>query len=176
MRLISLVKFDKCWASNFRDEIISIEKYLNEILVSSYHIGSTAIIGIRAKPVIDILLEVSSINKIDKFNKNFELLGYEIKGEYGIKGRRFLQKKKIEITHHIHIYETGNSEIERHKIFVDFMNAHPGKATEYEKLKISLLNKYKYEPNKYLAGKSDFIKNIDSEAIKWKSHLTKCSI
>ncbi len=96
-------------------------------------------------------------------------LGYEAKGEYGIKGRRFFQKGENERTHHIHIFESGNPEVERHRLFVEFMNSHPNRAAEYEKLKMKLSSKYKEEPEKYSQGKSVYIQAIDAEAIEWKN-------
>ena len=136
--------------------------------MASYHIGSTAIPGIMAKPVIDILLEVKSIDKIDELDKEFEGLGYEVKRDYGIEGRRFFQKGKNERTHHIHIFESGNTEIERHRLFVEFMQAHPGSAAEYEKLKLKLIKQHKGDPEKYSQGKLTFIQSIDKDAIAWK--------
>lgn len=169
MRIIKLEEHNKKWSEDFEKEVGTIKAFLSENLIAAYHIGSTAIPGIRAKPVIDILLEVRSLNEIDKHNNKFEGIGYEAKGEYGIKGRKFFQKGKNERTHHIHIFESGNPEIERHKLFVEFMNAHPDKAAEYDKLKMKLLNKHKEEPDKYSQGKAVFIQSMDAEAIKWKN-------
>jgi len=169
MRTINLVEHSERWATDFEKEVGSIKDILSENLIAAYHIGSTAISGLRAKPVIDILLEVRFLSEVDKRNKRLEELGYEAKGEYGIEGRRFFQKGGKERTHHIHVFETGNLEIERHKLFVEFMNAHPGRVAEYEKLKIELASKYKQEPDKYSEGKAVFIKDIDVEATGWKN-------
>jgi len=169
MRTIKLVEYREEWRTDYEKEADSIKSVFSENLMGAYHIGSTAIYGLKAKPVIDILLEVRSLSEIDKHNRVPEELGYEAKGEYGIEGRRFYQKGGKERTHHIHIFQTGNSEIKRHRNFVEFMNAHPGSATEYEILKVELESKYKKDPNKYSEGKSEFIKNIDAEAAKWKN-------
>ena len=168
MRIIELEKHNKRWSSDFDKEVATIKGILSEKLMAAFHIGSTAISGIRAKPVIDILLEVRSIKDMDIHNKAFEVLGYEAKGENGIKGRRYFRKGKNARTHHIHIFESGNPEIERHRLFVEFMNAHPDRAAEYEILKMELSSKYKQESEKYSQGKSVFIHNIDLEALKWK--------
>jgi GrpB-like predicted nucleotidyltransferase (UPF0157 family) len=168
MRAISLVEHRERWSTDFEKEADSIKVILSDNLLAAYHIGSTAISGLRAKPVIDVLLEVRSLCELDKRNTELEELGYEAKGEYGIEGRRFFQKGGKERTHHVHAFKTGNHEIERHKLFVEFMKAHPHRAAEYEKLKMELESKYKEEPDKYSEGKAAFIKVIDVEASEWK--------
>jgi GrpB-like predicted nucleotidyltransferase (UPF0157 family) len=176
MRIIKLETHNQNWSGDFEKEATIIKDVLSGNLIAAFHIGSTAITGIKAKPVIDILLEVKSINEIDKHKQEIERLGYEAKGENGIKGRRFFQKGNIERTHHIHIFESGNPEIERHLLFVEFMSSHPHRAVEYEKLKMKLSTLYKEDPEKYSQSKSDFIHNIDVEASTWKAQLTRrCS-
>jgi len=144
-----------------------IKKILYKEIVNIYHIGSTSIPGIHAKPVIDIMIEVKSIENIDMYNTQMEKLGYMPMGEYGIKERRFFLKGLYNRTHHIHIFEKGNSEIKKHLNFRDYMIAHPSEAKEYESLKKELAEKYKYDNEKYCTGKNEFIKNIDKKAKEW---------
>ncbi|MEN8180342.1 MAG: GrpB family protein [Pseudomonadota bacterium] len=167
-RTIKLEKYDANWSTSFKSEVAIIRVILSSNLIAAYHIGSTAILGIRAKPVIDILLEVRSVGEVDKHNTEFEKCGYEPKGEFGIKGRRFFQKGGNERTHHIHVFESGNPEIERHRLFVEFMNAHPLEASKYETLKLDLANKFMHEPDRYSEGKSGFIQIIDKKALQWE--------
>jgi GrpB-like predicted nucleotidyltransferase (UPF0157 family) len=171
MRIIELETHNQNWSRDFEKESAIFKDILSENLVTAYHIGSTAIMGIKAKPVIDILLEVKSIYEIDKHKQEIEGLGYEAKGEYGIKARRFFQKGQNERTHHIHIFESGNPEIGRHLLFIEFMNSHPNRAAEYENLKMESSSQYKEDPEKYSQSKSIFIQNIDIEASAWKAQL-----
>lgn len=169
MRYIKLVAHDPNWARLYEGEVGKLRVLLSGLIVSTDHIGSTAISGIKAKPVIDILIEVTCLRDLEKHNGDFKNLGYEVKGEYGIKGRRFFQKGGDERTHHLHIFESGNSEIERHRLFVAFMNAHPDKAADYEALKTALSIEHKNSAESYSQGKSAFIKAVDTEAVKWKN-------
>jgi len=169
MRVIQLEKPHPQWPEDFAKEVDVIKAIFADSLIAAYPIGSTAIRGIRAKPVIDILLEVRALNEIEKYNEALESLGYEAKGEYGIKGRRFFQKGQQKRTHHLHLFESGNPEIERHRLFVAFMNAHPDRAAEYEKLKIALANQYREAPEQYAQGKSVFIRAMDEEAVQWRN-------
>ena len=168
MRIIKLETHNENWSRDFEKEAAAITGVLSGNLIATYHIGSTAISGIKAKPVIDVILEVRSIDEIDQHLKEFEELGYEARGEHGINGRRFFQRGGNERTHHVHVFESGNPEIERHRLFVEYMNSNRDRALEYEELKMNLLNNYKEEPEKYSKGKSVFIRNINAEAINWK--------
>ncbi|GAE35588.1 hypothetical protein JCM9157_2702 [Halalkalibacter akibai JCM 9157] len=64
--------------------------------------------NIKAKPVIDIMVKVTNISEVDKFNSQMEQLGYVVMGEYGIPKRRFFIKGGDNRTHHVHFYEEGN--------------------------------------------------------------------
>ncbi len=77
MRFIKLETHNENWSRDFEKEVTTIKGVLSGNIKAAYHIGSTAISGLRAKPVIDILLEVTSLNEIDKYNKEFEELGYQ---------------------------------------------------------------------------------------------------
>ncbi len=169
MRVITLKEHCVEWNNHFLIEVEIIKAILSDNFIASYHIGSTAIFGIRAKPIIDIIVEIKSISEVDKCSLRFKDRNYDVKGEYGIKSRRYFEKGKNTKTHHIHMFESGNLEIERHRLFVEFMNTHPDRAKEYEKLKIELSNKYSDEPHKYSQGKLMFINAIDAEAYKWKN-------
>lgn len=168
-RVIKLVRHNENWSNDYEQEVELVKKFLGNNLIKAYHIGSTAIANLRAKPIIDILLVVKSLNDIDNCSKNFKCAAYEIKGEFGIINRRFFQKGGNEVTHHIHVYESANPEIERHRIFVEYMNNHPVKVNEYEQLKIKLVEKFAHDPDNYLNGKSNFIRTIDSQASRWKN-------
>lgn len=169
MRTIEIVEFSEKWCIEYTNELKSIKAILSQEVIKAYHIGSTAIQGIAAKPIIDILLVVKNLNNIENYNKELNKIGYEAKGEFGSVGRRFFQKGRVNRTHHVHIFEEGNTEIERHILFVEYLNNHTKKAMEYGKLKKSLEIKHKNMPSKYSEGKSDFIRLVEQEAYEWKN-------
>ena len=167
MRIVEIFEYNKQWEEIFKKEKSSITNILGEELIQVYHIGSTAIPNIRSKPVIDIMLEVRDVERLDTFNRAFEKLGYETMGEFGIKGRRFYQKGGNKRTHHIHAFEEESQEIERHILFRDYMLAFPEKAQEYSRLKTLLAKVNRNDPEAYNKGKTEFIKKIDYEAKLW---------
>lgn len=163
MRTVQLEDYDAEWPLLFDKEVAVLGSILSSNLAGAYHIGSTAITGIKAKPIIDILLEVRSHRELDKRNEELGGVGYEPLGEFGIEGRRFFQKGGDERTHHLHAFESGHPEIERHRLFVAFMNSHPREAREYEALKCELAKAHRHDPEQYTNGKSDFIAAIDAK-------------
>ena len=168
-RKIVVEPYNKKWKAKFKNEKQKLEKIFNDIIIGIHHIGSTAIPGIKAKPVIDIMIVVKNINKVDSYNNAMKSLGYEPKGEFGIANRRFFQKGGNDRTHHVHIFQQGNKEIKRHLNFRDYMRAHPKQAQKYSRLKETLADKHSHNIRKYIEGKNDFIAEIDNKAAKWRN-------
>lgn len=168
VREIQLTPYNIAWKKEFTKEAATLITIMSAQVLEVHHIGSTAVPGLSAKPIIDLLIEVKDIKKVDTYNQRMEQLGYEAKGENGIKGRRYFQKGGNERTHHVHIYEKGHPEINRHIWFRDYLRTHPDAAKEYEKLKIELAHRYRFEPEKYVENKTNFIHKIDGLALKWR--------
>ncbi|WP_010291871.1 GrpB family protein [Clostridium senegalense] len=167
VREIEVAEYNSSWKKEFMKESKLIEDIMKEEIIKIHHIGSTSIPDIFAKPVIDVLLEVKDINNTDEYNNELSKLGYISKGEYGISGRRFFLKGVYHRTHHIHVFETGNLEIEKHLNFRDYMIAHPEEAKMYGELKKELAIKFKHDIDSYCNGKNQFIKDIDRKAYEW---------
>jgi len=167
VRIIQVVPYNPEWHEEYLKEVERDRSILHTEIVDVHHIGSTSIPEIYAKPIIDILIEVRDINNIDKYNEDMKKLEYIAKGEYGIVDRRFFLKGLYNRTHHIHIFQTGNSEIKRHLEFRDYMIAHPEESKRYGELKKALVIKFSYDIEGYCDGKDKYIKDIDSKAKEW---------
>lgn len=155
----------------FEEESKKFKNIFDYLIVNIHHIGSTAIPDIKAKPVIDLMIEVINIGEVDQFNHQMEQLGYTAHGENGIPNRRFFSKGGNNRTHHVHIFKQGDSEITRHIAFRDYLIAHPEEAQKYSQLKQSLADKYPTDMELYMEGKNDYIKSIDNKAKKWRNSL-----
>jgi GrpB-like predicted nucleotidyltransferase (UPF0157 family) len=163
------------WADLFVTEIQLIQASLGQNVVATHHIGSTSIPAILAKPVIDILIELASLEEMDAATGKMETLGYEVMGEFGIEGRRFFRKFNSEgiRTHHIHAYLQGDDHIKRHLAFRDFLIAHPVKAREYSELKARLISMPSISRQAYMDGKAPFIQATEAQAIEWYASKNK---
>jgi GrpB-like predicted nucleotidyltransferase (UPF0157 family) len=92
-------------------------------------------------------------------------------GEFGIPGRRYFRKSDAAgiRTHHVHTFQVGSPEIERHLVFRDYMIAHPDDAQNYSELKHLLAKQYPNDIDGYMDGKDEFIKEMDRKAAAWRT-------
>ena len=166
---IRVVSHDPAWASQFEVEANRISGALADALVRMHHVGSTAIPQIKAKPIIDILLEVVSLEALDQKARMLEALGYESLGEFGIPGRRYFRLDDSEgvRTHQVHAFEAGVYDATRHVAFRDYMRAHPVCAEEYGALKESLSRAHPHDRDAYVNGKDAFVKEHERRALIW---------
>jgi GrpB-like predicted nucleotidyltransferase (UPF0157 family) len=174
VRKIEVVPHKEEWAALFDIEAEKLKTIFGDQAINIHHIGSTAIQGIVAKPIVDILIEVKDIHAVNQHNSEMKKLGYIPKGEYGMSGRRFFIKgTETQRTHHVHIFENGDSHVSRHVNFRDYMNLHSDVARAYSKLKQELAEKYPYDIESYMAGKSSFIEEVEMKIIIWKKFIEK---
>lgn len=175
MRKTKILPWTEDWGKSYSYE----EKILNDIfkkeLVGIFHIGSTSIPSIGyAKPIIDILIIVKSIRKVDLYNEKMLLLGYKPRGENGITGRRYFSKGKENRTHHIHIYQVGNKNIKTHIDFKEYLIRHPIDAKRYGELKIALAKQFPDDTYKYQVGKEQFLNELVEKVKDWVSKRSSC--
>ena len=164
---IIVVPYNPEWPQKFQEESIQIRQILGEVLVDIHHIGSTSVPGLMAKPIIDMLLDVRSLYELDAQSQSFEALGYEVMGAYGIPGRRYFRKGGDNRTHHIHAFQSGDSNLTRHLAFRDYLRAHPEVADTYGKLKLEIAQTCDNDMEKYGDGKDAFVKLYEGKALEW---------
>ncbi len=174
-RSVVVIPHDLNWQHDFLAESRNLKIALGDNLLNIYHIGSTSIPTIYAKPIIDILGAVKDLAKVDDLNNEIAALGYINMGEFGIAGRRFLRKDNAAgiRTHHVHIFELGSPQIDRHLAFRDYLRVHLEDAQKYSELKQQLARQYSADIERYMDGKDEFIRAIDRKAAEWKAQLTK---
>lgn len=172
-RKIEVVPHNPNWAAMFQAEADQLASIFGSEAVAIEHIGSSAIPGIKAKPIIDILVAVKNIAEVDNFNGQMIGLGYEPRGEYGIPGRRYFSTDRAaaDRPRHVHAFQSDNPEVARHIDFRDYMRAHPDDAHAYSRLKENLAEKYPNDRESYTNGKSDFIREMDRKAAEWKANV-----
>ena len=171
MKNVEVVPHDPRWRDAFEAESKRIAAALGENVVAVHHVGSTAIPGIHAKPVIDLLIEVGDVARVDGRSAAMESLGYEVMGEYGIPGRRYFRKQGPGgiRTHHVHAFRAGSDQVARHLAFRDYMVAHPADAQRYSELKQKLAEEHPRDFDAYMDGKDAFIQEMDRRAARWRA-------
>ncbi|AUJ23447.1 GrpB family protein [Virgibacillus dokdonensis] len=167
MREVVVIPYQSQWQQLFGQEATYIKELFQTELVTIHHIGSTAVPDLAAKPIIDIMPVVKSIEEVGEYIEGMENLGYHALGEYGIEGRRFFIKGEYKRTHHVHMFQQGDQHIKRHIAFRDYLIHHPSTAIEYGNLKLTLAKNYPNQMEKYMSGKNDFVKDVEQRALSW---------
>jgi GrpB-like predicted nucleotidyltransferase (UPF0157 family) len=168
---VRVVPPDPNWEKESVREAALIRDAIDDDDVELHHIGSTAIRGIFAKPIIDILLLAPRIESLDLKASAMVVLGYECMGEFGIAGRRYFRKDspKGVRTHQVHAFARGSHHAERHLAFRDYMNAHPAIALHYSSLKQRLASAFPGDLEQYMDDKDTFVKHHETLALAWSS-------
>ena len=163
---ITVLNYDPEWPLKYERERKAIAEILDGNGISIYHIGSTSVPGLAAKPIIDMMAVVRSLEKVDDARGKFSELGYECLGEFGIAGRRYFRKGGDERTHQIHIFQADDwNNIGRHLAFRDYMRTHEKERAEYAKIKTALAQRFPYDIDGYCNGKDAFVREMEKRAL-----------
>ncbi|MFB4211487.1 GrpB family protein [Shouchella sp. JSM 1781072] len=167
MRKVEVMAYNERWARMFSEEEARLNDIFGNEIIATYHIGSTSVVGLSAKPVIDIMPVVRDINHVDEFNESMVNIGYSPKGENGIAKRRYFEKGGDNRTHHVHIYQSGSHEIMRHLAFREFLKEHPNALKAYSQMKERLAKEFPHNIKAYINGKDEFVKDLEMKALAW---------
>jgi len=155
--IIDLKDHDPSWAVEFQRERVRIASCLEDAAVSIDHIGSTAVPGLRAKPVIDIMVSVHEL-VLGSVEGPLSSLGY-VHVPIPENDRLFF-RKGMPRTHHLHVVVEGSEGYWKHIRFRDRLIAHPEDAEEYARLKEDLAMRYRTDRVAYSDGKDELIAEI----------------
>ncbi|MGG1687228.1 GrpB family protein [Pseudalkalibacillus sp. NRS-1564] len=167
MRKVEVQEFNEIWRELFLLEAQKLERVYGDNMIEVHHIGSTAVEGLKAKPVIDIMPVVKDLSLVDQKNEYMKELGYEALGENGLTGRRFFRKGGDQRSHHVHLYELGNPDIDHHLAFRDYLMEHRSDRLQYGQTKAELAMRYPEDMEAYIDGKDSLVKEIEEKALDW---------
>ncbi|RXJ74156.1 hypothetical protein CS022_05935 [Veronia nyctiphanis] len=167
-RIIEVVNYRQEWPTEFIEERSKIESVLTvSNIVDIQHIGSTSVNGLCAKPIIDILLIVNSLDVLDKDTDEIATIGYLAKGEFGIPGRRYFQKGGAQRSHQMHAFLADSEGSHRHLAFRDYLRAFPDIAEQYGKVKQEGARLCNNDNDFYCEYKDSFVKEHEAKALEW---------
>lgn len=153
---IFLTEHKPYWENWYNDEVGQLKRILPKD-VEYHHIGSTAIKDIMAKPIIDILIALNSNFELKQAAKTLQERGYLIMSESENRislNKGYTENGFAEKVFHLHIRLKGDTD---EIYFKDYLNAHSDVAKSYEKLKLSLWEKYEHNRDAYTQAKSEFV-------------------
>jgi GrpB-like predicted nucleotidyltransferase (UPF0157 family) len=166
-RPVLIVDYDPRWPILYEGEKDLILGAVGLLVVAIEHIGSTAVPGLGAKPIIDIMVAVRRLADAEQCIGPLEGIGYEYVPEYNdiIPERRYFHKGPAEgRTHHLHMVELTSDFWERHLLFRDFLRTHPEEAHRYYELKKELAARFRVDREAYTDAKTSFIESVVAKA------------
>jgi GrpB-like predicted nucleotidyltransferase (UPF0157 family) len=173
-RVIEVVDYDPVWIAAFEKEAAILNAVFVQRVIEVHHIGSTAVPGLDAKPIIDILVVLDHTDDINSFDRAMEDVGYRVRGECldapipGTPGRFYFTKETNGVrSHHVHVCAKDHWEIFDKLAFRDYLRAHSNKAAAYGELKRRIAAQCRFDNVGYMHAKDGFVKSTLLEARRW---------
>ncbi len=158
MARVLLFDHDPLWSGRFEAEATALRRTLGAVALGIHHVGSTAVQGLVAKPIVDILVVATGLEALDARRAALERSGFRWRGEYGIAGRRYLDRLDPDAplgkAAHVHAFAAGHPDVARHLRFRDALRTSPEMRDAYAALKRSLAACVR---ERYQEGKAAFI-------------------
>ena len=161
-RHIVVMPYDARWARDFSEIASEIRAALGELALDIEHVGSTAVPGLSAKPIIDIDVVIRDYARFDAVVRALKAIGYRHEGDLGVTGREaFGYEGKAHLRkHHLYVCPQDSPELKRHIAFRDYLRAHPEAAREYGRVKAEGAKLYPHDIEGYINHKSAFIERV----------------
>lgn len=170
IKKVVVVPYTANWAAEFEKLKSVFQNYLKTLICNIEHVGSTAVPGLSAKPIIDIDIIISNKEKFDEIKSILRKLGYTYSGQMGIPGREAF-KRDDQLTpmdgsgyywheHHLYVCVEDSDSLKNHLLLRDYLRANLNEAQDYGRLKIELAAKYPDDIDHYVEGKTAFILQI----------------
>lgn len=158
---VELEPHDPAWREAYEAEVDRLESIAGDRFLGYEHVGSTAIEGIPAKPVIDLLALVADLETAREVVPTLEDHGYEHRPDGDVSGRVFLAKgPRSNRTHYLSVAEQGSRFHRETVAFREYLRDHPAVADEYAALKRELAAAHPDDRDAYTAAKGEFVERI----------------
>ena len=158
---VELVPYCDRWPVLFAEEECAIRAAVGHIVLDVQHIGSTAVPGLLAKPILDIGVALRDTADVGRCVTPLAALGYEFLGDRGCVGDWFFAKGPDDLrTHYIHMVERTSSDWSNYLAFRDALAADEHARNEYASLKLRLLKEAGGNRDAYTEGKGQFVRRV----------------
>ena len=163
--IVELEDYNYSWKDDYLKEEKLLKELLGNRIIEIHHIGSTSIEGLKAKPIIDILIVIDSLNNISEIEEILSKYDYHNRGQQGVPDRYFFAKGPEEArTHYIHFVEPKSNTYYNQVYFKKYLIEHPEYIKKCCDLKQQLALKYADDRPKYTQGKNEFITDVIKKA------------
>ena len=164
---VRVVPYDGEWPALFAERSGALRAALGEVASRIDHIGSTAVPGLAAKPIVDIQISVAAFEPLGAFRAPLEGLGYVFRAGNQERTKRYFREPPGSRRTHIHVRRAGSFSEQLALLFRDFMRAHSDWAQRYAALKIALAERHASDRDRYTEEKRPFTWEALAQADEW---------
>jgi GrpB-like predicted nucleotidyltransferase (UPF0157 family) len=165
---VRIVDYDSAWPVMAEQELRRIEDAVGDLAVRLEHVGSTAVPGLAAKPIIDLQLSVTAMEPRALYVAPLERLGYLFAPAPESPDHHFFAKPpERPRTHHLHVCRAGGEHELRHVAVRDFLRSHPDEAASYAALKREVVARQPQDRLAYIDGKDEYVTALEQRAVTW---------
>jgi GrpB-like predicted nucleotidyltransferase (UPF0157 family) len=169
--LVEIVPYSIEWPEMFRALGRSLRDALGDVAIRIDHIGSTAVPGLAAKPIIDVQISVLAFEPLDAYRRPLERLGFVFRADNPELTKRYFREPPAARRTHLHVRRSGSWAEQFALLFRDYLRAHADDAERYERLKRELADKYREHRHAYTEAKVPFIWEIMGRADRWSQEV-----
>ena len=160
MNPVIIEDYSPHWPEQFQAIRAEIAAALDGLFTAIEHVGSSAVPGLAAKPIIDIDVLLRDAGDLSQVCLKLAPLGYRHQGDLGIAGREAFQTPPETFPHHLYVCLPDSGEFRRHIAFRDYLRRHPLVMDEYAALKCGLAAKHGSDREEYSRAKSHFVLEV----------------
>jgi GrpB-like predicted nucleotidyltransferase (UPF0157 family) len=174
---ILVIPYDPRWPVLFAQQAADLRAALGQTALRIDHIGSTAIPGLHAKPIIDIQISVTDFEPVERYQLPLESLGYVFRADNPDRAKRYFREPAGRRRTHIHVRRAGSFGEQFALLFRDYLRVNHEVAAQYGELKLELARRYPRVEDRatYTEAKSPFIWNVMARADAWAQQTGWCA-
>jgi len=160
-------KHDPEWKELFNDIATKLRTSLGDLAIRIDHVGSTSVVGLDAKPIIDIQISIINFDDIMAYRTKIEQVGFVLREENPDRTKRYFRETPGTRRTHIHVRQAGSFSEQITLLFRDYLRVHPTDCLRYAQEKHRLMKLYRNERPKYVVGKGPVVWDIMQKAHTW---------
>jgi GrpB-like predicted nucleotidyltransferase (UPF0157 family) len=168
---VEIVDHDLGWAAAFVDLGAVLREALGDVAVRIDHIGSTAVPGLAAKPVIDLQISVRSLDPVDDFRGPLQGLGYVYRADNPERTKRYFREPPGHRRTHLHVRRLGSFSQQFPLLFRDYLRSHPPSAAAYAAVKRRCAEQFRHDRRGYVEAKDAFVWEVIRRADGWAQRV-----
>jgi GrpB-like predicted nucleotidyltransferase (UPF0157 family) len=169
--IVEIVPYSSEWPERFAELGHTFRAVLNDVALRVDHIGSTAVPGLAAKPIVDIQISVRAFEPTDSYQAPLENLGYVFRSDNPERTKRYFRESPGMPRTHIHVRRAGSWAEQFALLFRDYLRTHSEDAQRYEILKRGLAARFCYDRHGYTEAKAPFTWEVMRKADRWSQEV-----